>query len=100
MMKNIDEINLLEELIESDESALLSEPVRIRGRKPLLLVGRIRRILARILFIVYIVGILAFGYWYYSRPVRPDQFRNAHRVWYSLLDEFGVPVPKDERWGG
>lgn len=61
---------------------------------------RFKRALIRVLFVVYLIGVVAFGYWYWARPVRADQIKGAHRIWHGIAEVFGVPVPKDERWGG
>lgn len=59
---------------------------------------RIKRLLARLLLLIYLVCALVSGYWYWTRPVRADQFRHAHLKWHEIAEIFGVPVPKDERW--
>ncbi len=60
---------------------------------------RLKRFAIRALIAIYLLGVLSFGYWYWMRPVRADQFRTAHRKWNEIAHVFGVPVPKDERWG-
>ncbi len=62
--------------------------------------GRVRRVFVRVFYVIYLIGVLAFGYWYWTRPVRADQFRSAHRMWYGIAESVGIPVPEDERWGG
>ena len=60
---------------------------------------RIKPIIIRLLLLTYLLTALAFGYWYWMRPVRSDQFKDAHEKWRSIATIFHVPVPKDERWG-
>ena len=82
-----------EESIEpSDEKPVVS------GGGGFHLFRRFNRALIRVLFVVYLIGVVAFGYWYWARPVRADQVKSAHRIWHGIVEEFGVPVPKDERW--
>ncbi len=50
------------------------------------------------LIIIYMVLVLLSGYWYWSRPVRADQFNNAYRWWIGIADVYEFPVPEDERW--
>jgi hypothetical protein len=60
---------------------------------------RFRPLFVRFLLILYFVTVIAFGYWYWMRPVRADQFKDAHEKWRAVAKIFHVPVPKDERWG-
>lgn len=57
------------------------------------------RVIANLLIAVYLIGVVCFGYWYWMRPVRADQFTNAQIKWRETAIVFMVPVPKDERWG-
>jgi hypothetical protein len=56
-------------------------------------------VLTGLLLGIYLAGVLCFGYWYWMRPVRADQFKDAQMKWRETALIFGVPVPKDERWG-
>ncbi len=67
---------------------------RNRGRKT-----GLRRALTALILVMYLVGALISGYWYYTRPVRADQFAAAQQKWRGIAVVFGLPVPKDERWG-
>jgi hypothetical protein len=92
---------MISEPEEETVEAVAARPLASRRRRmPSRWLGHVRRILVRIFFVIYVIGVLAFGYWYWTRPVRADQYRNALIVWDGLLDSFGLPVPKDERWGG
>ncbi len=57
------------------------------------------RFLSRVLIAIYLIGVITFGYWYWMRPVRADQFRDALTKWREIAVDSDVPVPKDERWG-
>ena len=57
------------------------------------------RVIANLLIAIYLIGVLCFGYWYWMRPVRADQFKNAQIKWREMAFVFMVPIPKDERWG-
>jgi hypothetical protein len=60
---------------------------------------RTNHIIIRLLVLVYLLSIFGLGYWYWMRPVRADQFKDAHEKWRAVAKIFHVPVPKDERWG-
>lgn len=82
-----------EESIEpSDEKPVVS------GGGGFNLFRRFKRVIVRVLFVIYLLGVVAFGYWYWARPVRADQFVNAHRIWHGIAETVGIPVPRDERW--
>jgi hypothetical protein len=59
---------------------------------------KIKRILVRFLLAIYIIMVLFFGYWYWARPVRADQFNHAENAWRELAEVFHVPLPDDVRW--
>jgi hypothetical protein len=52
-----------------------------------------------ILIPIYFISILCLGYWYWMRPVRADQFKDAQTKWRAIAQVYNIPVPKDERWG-
>jgi hypothetical protein len=56
-------------------------------------------VVIRFLLLLYFLSIPMLGYWYWMRPVRVDQFKNAQEKWRAIAQIFHVPVPKDERWG-
>ena len=60
---------------------------------------RLRPILVRFLILLYSVLVVAFGYWYWMRPVRVDQFKDAQEKWRAIAAIYHIPIPKDERWG-
>lgn len=60
---------------------------------------RWKAVLIRILLLLYLAWVPVAGYWYWIRPVRVDQFRDAHEKWRAIAQIFHVPVPRDERWG-
>jgi hypothetical protein len=50
------------------------------------------------LIVIYLVLMLISSYWYWSRPVRADQFGNAYTWWRGVADVYHFPVPSDETW--
>jgi hypothetical protein len=50
------------------------------------------------LIVIYLVLMLVSGYWYWSRPVRADQFGNAYTWWRGVAEVYHFPVPSDETW--
>lgn len=50
------------------------------------------------LIVIYLVLVLVSGYWYWSRPIRADQFNNAYTWWLGVAEVYNVPVPSDETW--
>ena len=50
------------------------------------------------LIVIYLVLMLVSGYWYWSRPVRADQFSNAYTWWRGVAEVYRFPVPSDETW--
>ena len=46
----------------------------------------------------YLLLVLLSGYWYWIRPVRGDQFKNAVTWWTGIALVYDFPVPLDERW--
>lgn len=61
---------------------------------------KFRRISLRFLLAIYIIMVLVFGYWYWARPVRVNQFNHAENAWRELAEVFHVPLPEDVRWQG
>lgn len=59
----------------------------------------LRKVCFRILALAYIIAVLGFGYWYWSRPVRSYQYQSAHEKWVEILQTYHIPIPHDERWG-
>lgn len=60
---------------------------------------RIRPVVVKILLLSYFVCVLVFTYLYWMRPVRADQFVNAYNNWRAVAEIYGIPLPKDNRWG-
>lgn len=60
--------------------------------------SRLIRFTIRILITLYMLSIIALGYWYWMRPVRADQINTAYSKWHDMAEIFNVPLPKDERW--
>ncbi len=60
--------------------------------------SRFRSFIFRILMILYMLGIVASGYWYWARPVRAEQLNNAYTWWTEIAGNYGLPVPSDDRW--
>jgi len=58
-----------------------------------------RRFIVRVLIALYLISVFFLGYWYWMRPVRADQFKAAQENWRGLATVYGIPIPKDERWG-
>lgn len=58
----------------------------------------IRKSFIKLLLLIYVITVLCFGYWYWMRPVRADQFKSAIERWQSYAAVYDVPYPKDERW--
>jgi len=60
--------------------------------------SRFRSFIFRILIILYMLGILTSGYWFWARPVRDEQFHNAYTWWTGIAGVYGLPVPSADRW--
>lgn len=60
---------------------------------------RFGSLIIKLLLILYLISIPMLAYWYWMRPVRVDQFKDAQTKWRAIAQQFHLPVPKDERWG-
>ena len=60
---------------------------------------RVGPIIIKFLLLIYLISIPMLAYWYFMRPVRADQFKDAQTKWRAMATQFHIPVPKDERWG-
>jgi len=96
----MEDSNFIKEL----EPAQISEP-ELNGsvlpeRKKLSkgIASRSRSFIFRILIILYMLGIVASGYWYWARPVRDEQLHNAYAWWTEIAGNYGLPVPSADRW--
>jgi magnesium-transporting ATPase (P-type) len=52
----------------------------------------------RFLIVLYVVLVMAFGYWYLSRPVRASQLSGAYQWWMAIGKTYHAPEPKNEQW--
>jgi len=75
-----------------------AEPVAVLPAKPVR--HRLRNLFYHALVVTYTIAVLAFGYWYFARPVRSNQIKNAYDWWTAVGRIYEVPMPKDERWTG
>ncbi len=57
-----------------------------------------KRSFIRLLLLVYLVMVVAFGYWYWMRPIRATQLEKQHNKWREIGEVFKVPIPSDETW--
>lgn len=62
------------------------------------IIDRYKSKIFRILVIIYILAVIASGYWYWMRPVRRSQIHSSHRWWSSIAQDFHLPVPPTENW--
>ena len=84
----------------ADQRVRLERGNRRRVRKPRRFGSLLVRRLVRLLLWIYLLGVLASGYWYWIRPVRWDQLVNARSKWGEITKSLRLPTPENERWGG
>ena len=91
-------------LIQEYEPVQIPEPEIILSGQPEIkklskgAASRFRSFIFRILIILYMLGIVASGYWYWARPVRDAQFHNAYTWWTGIASVYGLPIPSADRW--
>ena len=84
-----------DELPSSEESTEESGVIVTRSKRKRC---RFRSFIFSLLIFVYLLTSLAFGYWYWARPVRAEQITSGYEWWSEIAEIYGVPHPKDVRW--
>ncbi len=89
----VDEDNGLDESVEENGAGEKGQAISPELSSAVFIKNTIRLLIA-----LYIVIVLAFGFWYWIRPVREVQITHAYETWYEIAVIYNIPLPKAETW--